>query len=689
VFLQVINEINLVLVGVIFLFLLFSRRYEPALRLWLLCTVGCWLVLFAAVELVLHVVAIHFSLRLVQIATLAALVFMIFSTSRYLLANRLDIPSWIYPVLAFSIVMAALALVRPLPFFSVDSSLNLYLVDSAGKYFVAYLLVLMAILAGHFNTILSLVRFQRKTFLEWLFYYAPFFVLFAGFFIGAFLLVYHTLPHIYLVIFENIVLIACVLFLSVGFRNTLLGVTIGRPKDVTYSIRTFFYIGLYFLGLAVLSQILALWGSDLGIFLGYAAIGALIIGCLFVIFSRRVRQSIRRFVKAAVFREHIDYPAIWEEFTERVSFSTDLSNLLSSIATFIRERLKAGRVSFLLASKNNPELLVRYENPAELKGSSVFYLKREILERLKKDTRPFYPSDADSNRLWNNTWEEFCAGRNSLLCPLVYRECFLGIMICEFGNNEYRPSTQELNLLYQLSKVTGTVIKNYQYHMELLYSREIRSFSKIFAFLVHDIKGILSRLTLLAENVKTRIQDPEFQKDLKKILDDSISRMRNLTDQIQNSKTGVHLELSKVLIEDVLLEAVQLVCRTSNREIELKKVFQEESRPISVDREKIKAVFMNLLMNAVEAMQEGGELTIGTEYGDHICRVVIRDEGHGISREFLENRLFQPFATTKSRGLGIGLYECKEIVEAHGGIIQVHSEEGKGTLVECILPAAT
>jgi signal transduction histidine kinase len=109
--------------------------------------------------------------------------------------------------------------------------------------------------------------------------------------------------------------------------------------------------------------------------------------------------------------------------------------------------------------------------------------------------------------------------------------------------------------------------------------------------------------------------------------------------------------------------------------------------PLFVDHEQIHKVLENLLMNAYDALGENGQITITTRVHDKWAEISVHDNGCGMSKEFMEKNLFRPFQTTKKQGMGIGLYHCKTIVEAHGGRIEVESEEeGKGTSFRIMLP---
>jgi signal transduction histidine kinase len=107
-----------------------------------------------------------------------------------------------------------------------------------------------------------------------------------------------------------------------------------------------------------------------------------------------------------------------------------------------------------------------------------------------------------------------------------------------------------------------------------------------------------------------------------------------------------------------------------------------------VDGEEIRKVIVNLVQNALEASNQQGTVTIKTgKESDSVC-IRVSDKGCGMTEDFVKGHLFKPFRTTKEKGLGIGLYQCKQIVEAHGGKIEVKSEINKGTEFAVFLPAA-
>ncbi|HVK59884.1 MAG TPA: ATP-binding protein, partial [Candidatus Kapabacteria bacterium] len=113
-----------------------------------------------------------------------------------------------------------------------------------------------------------------------------------------------------------------------------------------------------------------------------------------------------------------------------------------------------------------------------------------------------------------------------------------------------------------------------------------------------------------------------------------------------------------------------------------------EIRPIYADQEQIQKVITNLVLNSVDAVREDGQIKISTRQQNGSILLTVVDNGCGMSPEFISRSLFRPFKTTKKGGIGIGMFQSKAIIEAHGGKVEVESESQKGTKFTVSLPVA-
>jgi putative PEP-CTERM system histidine kinase len=216
---------------------------------------------------------------------------------------------------------------------------------------------------------------------------------------------------------------------------------------------------------------------------------------------------------------------------------------------------------------------------------------------------------------------------------------------------------------------------------ELAETREMEAMGRISSFVLHDLKNLASTLSMSVENVPNNIHSPEFQEDMLKGLTNTVDKMKGLIKKLSDMPKSIELKFESIDLVPLMKETVKPFLNGKDKiEVEL-----PEEMVSRIEREEIKKVIENLILNAVEATN-GGNVIVKVKKEDNMACVTVSDNGHGMSDEFIEKHLFKPFHTTKKKGLGIGLFQCKNIVEAHKGNIKVKSIEGKGTDFSVYLP---
>jgi signal transduction histidine kinase len=167
------------------------------------------------------------------------------------------------------------------------------------------------------------------------------------------------------------------------------------------------------------------------------------------------------------------------------------------------------------------------------------------------------------------------------------------------------------------------------------------------------------------------------------IVDDEInSSDKIITDLLGFSRVGKPA-VSPTRIEKVIKDTLSYLTIPEN--VEVTKKLDTDLPEIEMDADQIRQVLVNIVMNAVQAMPDGGRLTIATGQRDRLLEVEIADTGCGMPRETI-GKIFDPLFTTRAKGIGLGLAVCQTIVERHEGHIEVESEEGKGTTLTIKLP---
>jgi signal transduction histidine kinase len=189
---------------------------------------------------------------------------------------------------------------------------------------------------------------------------------------------------------------------------------------------------------------------------------------------------------------------------------------------------------------------------------------------------------------------------------------------------------------------------------------------------------------LMVQNLPAHYDNPAFRDDMMRVISGSVAKMNAMCSRLSLLTQRLELHRTESDLNDLI--------RFTLAELDgsFKASLRQEllpMAPLSVDTEQIQKVLMNLLLNANEAVGEGGEICVKTEHAGRWAVLSVRDNGCGMTHEFMKQSLFRPFKTTKSNGLGIGLFHTKMLVEAHQGRIEVESAEGIGTTFRVLLPS--
>ena len=204
------------------------------------------------------------------------------------------------------------------------------------------------------------------------------------------------------------------------------------------------------------------------------------------------------------------------------------------------------------------------------------------------------------------------------------------------------------------------------------------------AFFVHDLKNAAASLNLMLKNLPVHFDDPAFRED-------ALRGVGNTARRIDEMIARLSALRQRPEFKPVEVDLVQLVARPSTGSTNMPRRGADEGAlpvpGILADREQIQSVVTNLLLNARDAVGQDGCINVRTDSADGFVVLTVADNGCGMTPAFLKDSLFRPFQTTKSKGLGIGMFQARMVVEAHGGSIQVDSEAGRGTTVRVSFPA--
>jgi signal transduction histidine kinase len=225
-------------------------------------------------------------------------------------------------------------------------------------------------------------------------------------------------------------------------------------------------------------------------------------------------------------------------------------------------------------------------------------------------------------------------------------------------------------------------------HERLVHTEKVATLGRVAAQVAHEVRNPLAGLLLYSMHLKSKVDGALAETEVQLIdkIIDTINHLTSTTDDILNFDRPVRLAPRWADLNRLIGDVIQLLnSQISANGIDVGIDLASPNLMGMLDEASVSGALLNLVLNAVQAMPDGGRLTITTGSDGGVLWLVVRDTGSGIAPERLEH-IFEPFHTTKGRGLGLGMPYAQKMIEQHGGAISVESQLGKGTQVRVELP---
>lgn len=271
-----------------------------------------------------------------------------------------------------------------------------------------------------------------------------------------------------------------------------------------------------------------------------------------------------------------------------------------------------------------------------------------------------------------------------LVVPLISNEELLGFIVLFQASSAFRLTFEEIDLLRTSGRQVAAHLAQYQADQKLAEAQQFEAFNRLTAFVMHDLKNLIAQQSLMVKNAAKHKGNPAFFEDAMATIENSVARMNNLLHQLQSGDSPGPPE--RVGLSDALKDAIE---KTAARKPEPGFENKGETLCANIDRERFTAVIAHLIRNAQEATSPDGSVVIRLQERQGHAEISIQDDGCGMQADFIRDRLFRPFDSTKgSQGMGIGAYQARTFVTESGGSLDVESEPDHGTQVLIRLPVA-
>lgn len=474
----------------------------------------------------------------------------------------------------------------------------------------------------------------------------------------------------------------------------LIALSVARSRDWTRKVRlsrrvvmhstVLLIAGGYLLFMAGVGYYVRYFGGDWGRALLYAVVFLALLALSFLAISGSMRAKMRVFVGKHFFRYRYDYRDEWLKVTRALSAQHSpqamgeqviraLADLVESPSgcLWLWDASREGYRQF--ARWNMPEMDALLSRESSLSG---FLLKKGWVINLEEFRS--LPSRYEALELpdWlsalPNAW---------LITPLMTGSGMTGFVVLGSSRTRVEVNWEVNDLLRTAASQAAGFLAQTLATEALLEARKFDSFNRMSAFVVHDLKNIVSQLSLMLKNAQRHKDNPEFQQDMLMTVEHAVDKMRQLMLQLREGATPTGTVCGVDLA--ALFGRVQAAKQKAGCVVGV-----EVLDPVSVrgDEQRLERVFGHLVQNSLDAINEGGRVWVRLAQERGSAKVEIGDDGCGMTKEFMRDRLFKPFQTTKHAGMGIGAFESYQYIRELGGDVTVESEVGVGTRIYVSLP---
>ena len=421
--------------------------------------------------------------------------------------------------------------------------------------------------------------------------------------------------------------------------------------------------------------------------------------------SARMRRRVAKLVNRRIYSNRYDYRFQFFSLHRLLGRVEGYVETIEDVLEHLRLSLNADHAYLFIANEHNGNFELVPPKERELPDSVVIKNSSPLVATLQRKGDYFgllKISAADAMQVDTDMGENFAKLRITDVAPVLHSDSLLAVLALR-SEKSAGFDTEDTALIEAYASVIADFLFKHRILRERLEQKQFESFSHMASFIVHDVKNQVATLKLLLRNAEQNIANPKFQESLLVSLQSCTVNLSNLVAKLSMPPRRDRLKLIRAEIAPTLERLIEETGLITLPHI----LFEKEIKAGIVagfDENALYYTVKNLVVNALESMEgKEGKLKIrltslsdaltwlterfsGSEtfFSSFSAAITIEDTGCGMSEDFLRNRLFRPFSTTKDKGIGIGLYQCKALIEEMGGKVLCDSKVNQGALF-CIL----
>jgi len=405
-------------------------------------------------------------------------------------------------------------------------------------------------------------------------------------------------------------------------------------------------------------------------------------------FQRKAEYWIDRFF----YVERYHYRRKFTEFNRALIELIDLEDVLKTTGRFITETVHIGSVAILLLDGEGEGYRIRYEG--NVQGDLKIHPNSHLVRYLRKSGKGAEIENLRIEKGLEGEAEDLLSLGFSAVIPIMLKEKLTGLMVLGRKMNQKDFTNEEIEMMEDFSTQTSLAVSRALIYRDIslkdrqiMQSEKMASLGELAAGIAHEIRNPLAIISGSAETMKKR-GDKETKEEMINYIMEEADRINAMIRNFLDYAKPKEPKFVRCNIVEVIEKTIGLISpQAKTQNVEVVKEFPQKARYIEADPELIQHAFMNIELNALEAMEQGGVLRINvlSNQGGRIL-VKFSDSGKGMPPE-ISRKVFDPFFTTKEGGTGLGLSIAHTIVESHGGTITNVSHGGEGTTFSISLPA--